>query len=156
MLTALGSSLAAQATPEALPFYEFALAPKAPVTMPNLVGLPQNEAEKVIRKLQVQQVQILSVEGGELGRVVRQMPESGRATRMAVLYVGTPPAPRPTKVAQVRPGKLKQKAEGLPAGALFALGQIVLLAFAWVAWVRIEEQARSRPLHGQVKGRGEC
>lgn len=156
MLVALGGSLSAQPTPVPLPFLEFSTAPGPPVTMPNLVGLPQSEAEKIARELQVEQVQVITIASGDPGRVVRQMPEVGQPTRMAYLYIGSAAASESKAVSKAPLRQEKPQAESLPAGVLFGLGQLVLLAFAWVGWYRIEEQARSRPLDGQLKGRGQC
>ena len=125
--------------------------PSKVAMMPQLVGLSQSEAESTLARLKVEQVQIIPLAGGEVGRVVQQHPAQGQATRMAYLYVGSPPVVRESREVKPVPQNTP-KPVGLSRTSLFALGQVTLFAFAWVAWVRIEEQARSRPLHPQAKG----
>lgn len=140
-----------------MPLSEGALASDPPVAMPHLVGLRQSEAEKIVSQLGIPQLQVVTVVDGEPGRVLKQQPESGQATRIAYLYVGvaSPPAPEPARPATRQSSQEKNAADRLPAAAWFALGQVILGAFAWVGWVRIEEQARCRPLHPVLNGRNE-
>jgi len=157
LLVALGSSLRAQPAPAPMPLYEGALASNPPVAMPHLVGLRQSEAEKIVSQLGIPQLQVVTVVDGEPGRVLKQQPESGQATRIAYLYVGvaSPRAREQTRLEARQLSQGKKTPNRLPAGAWFALGQVTLGAFAWVAWVRIEEQARCRPLHPALTGRNE-